>query len=81
MRMPPRTELIWTDDLLSSGSVWSRSDVDDDRRFAWPSARAPSAKSGPCGARTTATTGDICANAVITKHGLRTRKPNVQHVA
>ena len=51
------------------------------RRFAWPSASAPSAKSGPCGARTKATTGDICANAVITKHGLRTRKPNGQHVA
>ena len=74
MRMSTRIEPIWTDDLLSSGSVWWRGDVDDDRRCVWPSASAPFAKSGPCGARTKATTGDICANAVITKHGLQTRK-------
>jgi hypothetical protein len=51
------------------------------RRSAWPSACAPSAKSGPCGARTRATTGAICASGVITKPGLRTRKPSAQHGA
>ena len=62
--MSTSTAPIWTDDLLSSGSVWLRCDVDDHRRFVWPSASAPYAKSGPCGARTRATTGDRCASGV-----------------
>ena len=66
--------------LLSSGAVWWRSDVDEDRRCAWLSASAPSAKNGPCGGRTRATTGAICASGVITKPGLRTSKPNAQPV-
>ena len=66
--------------LLSSGSVWWRGDVDEDRRCAWLSASAPSAKNGPCGGRTRATTGAICASGVITKPGLRTRKPSAQPV-
>ena len=49
---------------LSSGSVWLRGDVDEDRRCAWLSASAPSAKSGPCGGRSRATTGAICASGV-----------------
>ena len=64
MIMPTRTEPIWTDDLMASGSVWLRGDVDDHRRSVWPSARAPSATSGPCGVRTSATTGDICVSGV-----------------
>ena len=79
MRRSPRIEPIATDDLLSSGAVWWRGDIDDDRRYAWPSASAPSAQSGPCGARSRATTGDICASGVITKPGLRTSKPSAQH--
>jgi len=50
--------------LLSSGSVWWRGDVDDDRRLAWLSASALSAKSGPCGVRTRARIGDICVSGV-----------------
>ena len=50
--------------LLSSGAVWWRSDVDEDRRWAWLSANALSAKSGPCGGRSRATTGAISASGV-----------------
>jgi hypothetical protein len=66
--------------LLSSGSVWWRGDVDEDRRWAWLSANALSAKSGPCGGRSRATTGAISASGVITKPGLRTSKPSAPHV-
>jgi hypothetical protein len=65
--------------LLSSGSVWWRGDVDEDRRWAWLSANALSAKSGPCGGRSRATTGAISASGVITKPGLRTSTPSAQH--
>jgi hypothetical protein len=65
--------------LLSSGSVWWRGDVDEDRRCAWLSVNALSAKSGPCGGRSRATTGAICASGVITRPGLRTSTPSAQH--
>ena len=66
--------------LLSSGAVWWRSDVDEDRRWAWLSANALSAKSGPCGGRSRATTGAICVSSVITKPGLQTSKPSAKPV-
>jgi hypothetical protein len=65
--------------LLSSGAVWWRGDVDEDRRCVWLSASAPSAKSGPCGGRSRATIGAISASGAITKPGLRTSKPSAQH--